>query len=247
ITITNYNFIVLIGGSKMSALDKEDSATKKVPLSERESWIVPATIFGGLEFAVPVIMVGSTLIGSFSLYKVLLILLIGLVIIQWVGNSLQGYLGAATGRASSVIARSSFGSIQARFVVGLALVVLNVGWFGINTAVAGEAIAATISLNYTEQWLGWALITLLAGILFAFVKFCACILFSLPVIICFFLMKLTDYFVVPAWLNFIKTGGFFALKGTGWDAIMAWNPQEKAITMTEGISLVLGANIAQWL
>lgn len=220
----------------MSALDKEDSATKKVPLSERESWIVPATIFGGLEFAVPVIMVGSTLIGSFSLYKVLLILLIGLVIIQWVGNSLQGYLGAATGRASSVIARSSFGSIQARFVVGLALVVLNVGWFGINTAVAGEAIAATIGLNYTEQWLGWALITLLAGILFA-----------LPAVIGYSSMKWTDYLAVPAGLILIITAVFFALKGTGWDAIMAWNPQEKAITMTEGISLVLGANVAQWL
>src|SRR5699024_1868167 len=60
-------------------------------------------------------------------------------------------------------------------------------------------------------------------------------------------MKWTDYLAVPAGLILIITAVFFALKGTGWDAIMAWNPQEKAITMTEGISLVLGANIAQWL
>src|SRR5699024_6782361 len=133
----------------------------------------------------------------------------GLVIIQWVGNSLQGYIGDATRRASSVIARYSFVSIHVKFVVGLDLVVLYVGWFGINTAVAGEAIAATIGLNYTEQWLGWALITLLAGILFA-----------LPAVIGYSSMKWTDYLAVPAGLILIISAVFFALKGTGWDAIM---------------------------
>src|SRR5690606_41526133 len=101
-------------GNSMSFMDK-DSATRRVPESERQHWIVPATIFGGLEFSVPVIMIGAVLAGAFGLSEILLILLVGLVLIQWLGNALQGYIGAKTGLPSSVIARSSFGALQARF------------------------------------------------------------------------------------------------------------------------------------
>ncbi|WP_187373122.1 purine-cytosine permease family protein [Bacillus rubiinfantis] len=218
----------------MSALDK-DNALEIVPESERQHWIVPATIFGGLEFSVPVIMIGAVLAGSFGLSKVLFILLIGLVIIQWIGNGLQGYIGAKTGLPSAVIARSSFGSIQARFIVGLALVVLNVGWFGVNTAVAGNAISAVLGVNYEEQWFAWALLTLLAGALFA-----------LPAIIGYNSMKWTDYLAVPAGLLLIFSGVFYSLKGGGWDKLTSWSP-EPSMTVLGGISLILGANVAQWL
>ncbi|MDC3425457.1 cytosine permease [Aquibacillus sp. 3ASR75-11] len=214
---------------------KKDSALSSVPKSERENWIVPATIFGGLEFAVPVIMVGSTLAINFGLTTIFWILLVGLVIIQWVGNALQGYLGAKTGRPSSVIARSSFGSIQARFVIGLALVVLNVGWFGVNTAVAGNSISAMFGINYQEELFIWILITTIAGVLFA-----------LPAVLGYNSMKWTDYLAVPAGLILIVSGVFFALRGTGWDTVVSWNPTP-SITFFGGISLVLGANVAQWL
>ncbi|WP_096190420.1 cytosine permease [Evansella halocellulosilytica] len=214
---------------------KKDTVLSEVPKSERKHWLVPATIFGGLEFAVPVIMVGATLAGNFGLSQILLILLVGLVVIQWVGNSLQGYLGAKTGRPSSVIARTSFGAVQARFLVGLALIILNVGWFGVNTAVAGNALAAVLGVNYSEQWLIWALITLIAGLLFA-----------LPAVIGYNSMKWTDYLAVPAGLILIASGVFFALRGTGWEQIVSWQP-ERSMTFFAAISLILGANVAQWL
>jgi cytosine permease len=214
---------------------KKDTVLSEVPKSERQHWFVPATIFGGLEFAVPVIMVGATLAGSFGLSQVFLVLLVGLVVIQWIGNSLQGYLGAKTGRPSSVIARTSFGSVQARFLVGLALVILNVGWFGVNTAVAGNALAAVLGINYSDQWLIWAFITLVAGLLFA-----------LPAVIGYNSMKWTDYLAVPAGLILIASGVFFALRGTGWEQITSWSP-EPSLTFFGAVSLVLGANVAQWL
>lgn len=218
----------------MSFLDK-DSALQKVSASERQHWLVPATIFGGLEFAVPVIMVGAALAGSFGLSKVLLILFVGLIIIQWIGNGLQGYIGAKTGLSSSVIARTSFGSIQARFIVGFALVILNVGWFGVNTAVAGNAISVVLGIDYSQNWIMWAILTTIMGGLFA-----------LPAIIGYNSMKWTDYIAVPAGLILIVSAVIFALKGTGFDAIVAWNP-EPTMTIFGGISLVLGANVAQWL
>lgn len=215
--------------------NKIDSPLSKVPASERKHWIVTANIFGGLEFSVPVIMVGATLAGSFSLLKVFWILVIGLVIIQWIGNTFQGYLGAKTGRPSSVIARSSFGSIQARFIVGLALVVLNVGWFGINTSVAGNALSAVIGINYTENWFLWAIVTLIAGLLFA-----------LPAVLGYNSMKWTDYIAVPAGILLILGGVYYALKGEGLEHLISWNPKQ-SITFYGAISLVLGANVAQWL
>ena len=38
---------------------REDAALSAVPMENRQHWIVPTTIFAGLEFAVPVIMVGE--------------------------------------------------------------------------------------------------------------------------------------------------------------------------------------------
>ena len=219
----------------MSLLDR-DSALTKVKDSEKQHWIVPAIIFGGLEFSVPVIMVGATLAASFSLSKVFLILLIGLVIIQWIGNGLQGYIGAKTGLPSSVIARTSFGSIQARFIVGTSLVILNIGWFGVNTAVAGNAISTVLGIDYTENWSIWAILTFIMGALFA-----------LPAIIGYNSMKWTDYIAVPAGLILIVSAFILAIKGTGLETIMSWNPENPSLTLLSGISLVLGANVAQWL
>jgi len=164
-----------------------------------------------------------------------LILLVGLVVIQWIGNATQGYLGAKTGRPSSVIARTSFGEIQARFIVGLALVILNVGWFGINTAVAGNSIAAMFGIDYNESWFLWAILTFIAGALFA-----------LPAVLGYNSMKWTDYFAVPEGILLISGGVYFALKGEGLENVMSWNP-EPSITFFQAISLVLGANVAQWL
>src|SRR5699024_3601791 len=140
-------YITMIKVRRFCVMDnKNDSPLSAVPTSQRQHWIVPATIFGGLEFSVPVSMVGATLAGSLGVFNVFWILLIVLVIIQWACNAAQGYLGAKTGRPSSVIARSAFGSVQARFIVGLALVILNIGWFGVNTSVAGNAVSAMFKI-----------------------------------------------------------------------------------------------------
>lgn len=215
-----------------------DKDTVFTPASEKDRahWLVPATIFGGLEFAVPVIMVGATLAGSFGLTDIFFILLVALVIIQWIGNAIQGYLGAKTGRPASVIARTSFGSLQARFIVGFALILLNAGWFGINTATAGNAMSVIFGINYNEQWILWAVLTLINGLIFA-----------APAIIGYNSMKWTDYIAVPAGLLLVISGVYFAVSSAGgWQAVLQWDP-DPSITFFGAISLVLGANVAQWL
>lgn len=212
-----------------------DEALASVPLEQRQHWITPAVIFGGLEFTIPVLMVGATLAGAFGLGKIFWILLISLFGIQWIGNALQGYIGAKTGRSSSVIARSSFGKLQARFIVGLTIFVVSLGWWALQTAVAGNAISIMFGINYKEQVGLWALIVIVAGLLFA-----------LPSIIGYGSMKWTDYIAVPAGLLLVIVAIYLSFKNTGWDTISSWQP-ESSMSILAAISLVIGVNVSQWV
>ncbi|KQL52871.1 permease [Heyndrickxia shackletonii] len=213
----------------------KDEALLAVPLAQRQHWMTPAMIFGGLEFTIPVLMIGATLSGSYGMGNIFWILAIGLIFFQWIGNSIQGYIGAKTGRSSSVIARSSFGAAQARFIVGLTIFIVSLGWWALQTAVAGNAISAMFGVDYEKQWGLWAVITVIAGLIFA-----------IPSIIGYSSMKWTDYIAVPAGLALIVGCIFYALRNTGFDKITSWHPEPK-ITFLAAISLVIGANVSQWV
>lgn len=212
-----------------------DEALAAVPLEERQHWVTPAVIFGGLEFTIPVLMVGATLAGAFGLGTIFWILLISLFVIQWIGNALQGYIGAKTGRSSSVIARSSFGELQARFIVGLTIFAVSLGWWALQTAVAGNAISIMFGVDYTTQKGIWAIIIIIAGLIFA-----------LPSIIGYSSMKWTDYIAVPAGLLLVIVAIYLSLKNTGWDTISTWKP-EASMGILAAISLVIGVNVSQWV
>lgn len=213
----------------------QDQALQAIPESNRQHWITPTMIFGGLEFTIPVLMIGAALTASFGLSKILLILIIALFGFQWVGNTLQGYMGAKTGRSSSVIARSSFGAFQAKLIVGLTIFVVSLGWWALQTAVAGNAISAMLGIDYQHNWTAWALVTVVCGLLFA-----------LPSIIGYNSMKWTDYIAVPAGLVLIIGGIYFAMRNIGWDTIIHWSPTP-TMTIFAAISLVIGANVSQWV
>lgn len=213
----------------------KDEALSPVPLNGRQHWLTPAIIFGGLEFTIPVLMVGASLVGGFSLSEILWIIIIAMVLFQWPGNFIQGYIGAKTGRSSSVIAKSSFGAIQARFIVGLTIFIVSMGWWALQTAVAGNAISAMFGIDYKSEWLAWALITIVAGLLFA-----------LPAIIGYSSMKWTDYIAVPAGLLLIAGGIYLSLKNIGWETISNWDP-EPNMTFLAAVSLIIGVNVSQWV
>lgn len=214
---------------------EKDQALGPIPLDKRQHWMVPTMIFGGLEFTIPVLMIGASLAGSFSLMEIIILLVITLFGVQWIGNSVQGYIGSKTGRSSSVIAKSSFGSLQARFVVGLSIFIASMGWWAVQTAVASNAIAAMLGIDYTKEWGKWAIITIIAGLIFA-----------IPSIIGYNSMKWTDYIAVPAGLLLIIAGIYLAFQNSGWDTISNWNPTP-SITIMAAMSAIIGANVSQWV
>ncbi|WP_003541499.1 purine-cytosine permease family protein [Desulfotomaculum nigrificans] len=214
---------------------EKDEALSAIPLSERQHWLTPAMIFGGLEFTIPVLMVGAMLTASFGLTSIFWILAIALFVFQWVGNAICGYIGAKTGLSSSVIARTGFGSTQAKVIVALTIFVVSTCWWALQTAVASNAISAMVGIDYKTQWFTWAIVTVVIGLIFA-----------LPSIIGYSSMKWTDYLAVPSGLLLIVAGIYLSLKNTGWETIVSWSPKP-TMTFLAAVSLIIGVNVSQWV
>ena len=210
-----------------------DEPMTPVPLDQRQHWITPAVIFGGLEFCVPILMIGATLIGAFGIKGMVPVVLFTFLVLTWAGNSVSGYIGAKTGLSSSVIARQGFGDKQAKFIIALVIGVISMGWWAIQTSVTGNALCVVLGINYTENRVAWAIVTIIVGILF-----------SLPSIIGYSSMKWTDYLAVPCGLILCVAGIYLALRNVGWSGILAYEGNG-SLTFAAGVTLLLGMNVSQ--
>ncbi|MGL6198302.1 MAG: cytosine permease [Lachnospiraceae bacterium] len=212
-----------------------DEPLTPVPLDQRQSWIGPAVIFGGLEFCVPILMIGATLIGSFGLKGMIPVLLFTFLILTWVGNAVSGYMGAKTGLSSSVIARQGFGDKQAKFIIALVIGIMCMGWWAIQTSVTGNALCVILGIDYTQEKVLWAIVTTIVGLLFA-----------LPSIIGYSSMKWTDYLAVPGGLLLCIVGIYLAMKNVGWVNIVNFKGSGD-MTFAAGVTMLLGMNVSQFV
>lgn len=219
---------------KLKHSEEKDVAIDAVPLEHRESWISPAVVYAGVEFTLSVVMVGAGLVGSFSVAKIALIVAIALLI-TWIGDSLNAYIGAKTGRPSTVIARQSFGSIQARTLIAIVVILMGLGWWGVQTAIMANAISAALGINYTTNWGAWAVIVIILGIIF-----------GIPAILGYTSMKWTDYLAVPVGLLVFGLGVYLSITKHGVSGILDWNPTPQ-MAVTVAISTVIGVNVVQWV
>lgn len=212
---------------------EEDILVKPIPLDEREHWFGPAVVFAGLEFSIPVLMVGGSLIGTYGFKGMLAVALFTFLVITWIGNSIGCYMGAKTGLSSSIIARQSFGDQQAKVVVAMVIGVLSMGWWAITTATSGNALCAILGIDYTTNKLAWTLVTAVVGIVFA-----------VPSIFGFNAMKWTDYVAVPGGLLLCLVGVYLALQNFTWGEII--NLQgNNSMSFAAGVTMVLGLNVSQ--
>lgn len=215
--------------------ENTDASLDAIPLNERQPWHVPAFIFGGLEFCIPVLLIGGILIGNFSLLEIIGVLMVALVFFQWIGNAIQGYIGAKTGLTSSALAALSFGKEQSRIIVGIVILALTLGWWAIQTSVAADAFSALVGINKHENFGLYVLSTAGIGILFA-----------IPSILGYASIKWVDYVAIPAGLILVTVALYLSINNLGWEKISTWNP-EGTMSFIEAINLVISINVAQWL
>lgn len=210
-----------------------ESGTEPISLNKRESWIKSATVWAGCEFSLTVIMTGSGIISSFTLKQFIFILLFSIICITWPTDGLNSYLGALTGRSSGVIARSPFGSVQAKYLISLIIAFNLIGWWAINTSITGNAICTMFNIDYSVQKGYWVVATIIAGILF-----------TIPSVLGYTSIKWVDYIAVPGGLVLCIVGFYLSIKGTGWSQMWNMQPQGTMLT-TQAIGLIVGANVSQ--
>lgn len=214
-----------------------DDPMNPVPEDQRQHWLAPAMIFGGLEFSVTILMVGSTLVNQFGFKKTIPIVLFTFIFLTWIGNAIGGYIGAKTGLASTIIARQPFGDKQAKFIIALVVGVISLGWWSIQTSITGNAVCAMLKIDYTENKLIWAVITIIVGLTFA-----------IPSIIGYSSMKWTDYVAVPAGMLIVAGMVYLSLKKNGWNAIWNYEPSTAGtMTFAAAVTFILGMNVSQWV
>ena len=204
-------------------------------MSDRQPWYVPAIIFGGLEFCIPVLMLGGILATNFSLLNVIAILVVGLVIIQWIGNTIVGYIGAKTGLNASDLASISLGKKQSKLIVSSTILFITLGWWAIQTAVATDALSSLLSISKASNFITYCSITTVIGVLFA-----------LPSIIGFSSMKWVDYIAIPAGIILVVVAIYLSLENIGIEKILSWDPPSD-MSFLEAVNLVIGINVVQWL
>jgi cytosine permease len=221
--------------SSGNSKEKKGHAIESVPLNERQPWYVPAVIFGGLEFCIPVLLIGGILIGNFSLLEVFGILIVSLVFFQWIGNAILGYIGAKTGLTSSALAALSFGKQQSRIIVGIVILLITLGWWAIQTTVATDALVALLDISKEENLFLYILCTIVIGFLFA-----------IPSILGYASIKWVDYIAIPAGIILVTAALYLSIENMGWDTIAAWDPDGE-MTFLGAVNLIIGVNVAQWL
>jgi Purine-cytosine permease and related proteins len=203
----------------------EDDAFVKVPASERHGWWKTSFIWAGSSICVPTIMVGAILIQGLTFTEMLLSVIIGVCLLLVV-FCLQGMEGTDVGLPTVILARSSFGSVGAGYVISFVLASTLICWAGSDCQIAGESFIQILKLNGIE-WNRAATIIILGLIMLTVSIFGEKIISKLNAI------------AVPALIVLCIYGIASSLKTVSMADIISAQPPQP-IHLIEGVSLVVG-------
>ncbi|MFD0485186.1 purine-cytosine permease family protein [Kineococcus sp. GCM10028916] len=135
-----------------SAVD--DHALGRVPDTARYSWWSVAVQRFGQMSALSQFLLGATLGFGMTFWNAFLAFTLGAVILEVVAVFV-GIIGAREGMSTSMVARWLGFGRGGSALIGLAIGISLIGWFGIQSAVSAQGLAAT--LGVLPAW-GWSLL-----------------------------------------------------------------------------------------
>lgn len=137
----------------------DDFALSRVPLSARKAWFPISVQRFGQVSALSQFLLGSTLGYSMTFTDAFLAILIGSIIIEVI-MCVVGIIAQREGLNTALLARwTGFGEVGAS-IVGLAVGISLIGWFGVQSAIAAESLDALMS-GVLPIWV-WSMICGLA-------------------------------------------------------------------------------------
>lgn len=189
-------------------------------------WFSLASVWFGGIVSVPALLIGSLLISSLSFSSAVFAGFIGFGIVVLLMSIISMY--AVEQQKSSVsLASNSFGSQGAQIIVGLVIGLSTLGWFGIQSNIAGASFSKII-LETTQcnlpVWLSssfWGLVMLLTAV-FGFK-----------------ILKWLNYIAVPAIIILIIYGLFIVFKNHDFQEVLDFKP-ENTMSILQAIGLSIG-------
>lgn len=208
-----------------SAVGVDDYALSRVPSGARYSWWSVAVQRFGQISALSQFLLGATLGFGMGFWQAFLALTLGAVILEVVAVFV-GVIGVREGLSTSMLARwTGFGRAGSA-VIGLAIGISLIGWFGIQSAVSAQGLASLVGV--LPEW-GWSLVF---GLLVT-----AIVLWG------FGSMAWTAYVTVPAFLILVGWSIISELSRHDVGALVASAPPGPQLTLLQGTTLVAGGFI----
>jgi cytosine permease len=203
----------------------EDHALTRVPLSERYSWWQVAVQRFGQISALSQFLLGATLGYGMHFWDAFLALTFGAVILEIVAIFV-GIAGMREGLQTSVLARwTGFGHAGSS-LIGLAIGISLIGWFGIQSAVSAQGLESL--LGVFPVW-AWSLIFGLAV--------------TLVVLFGFHSMQWVANITVPAFVLLVGWSIISELSDHSVGALMSSAPAGPQLSLLEGTTFVAGGFI----
>ncbi|MFG1694367.1 purine-cytosine permease family protein [Nonomuraea sp. NPDC049309] len=208
-----------------SAVGVDDYALSRVPSGARYSWWSVAVQRFGQISALSQFLLGATLGFGMGFWQAFLALTLGAVILEVVAVFV-GVIGVREGLSTSMLARwTGFGRAGSA-VIGLAIGISLIGWFGIQSAVSAQGLASLVGV--LPEW-GWSLVfglVVTAIVLWGFGS-----------------MAWTAYVTVPAFLILVGWSIVSELSRHDVGALVASAPPGPQLSLLEGTTLVAGGFI----
>ncbi|SFJ81971.1 purine-cytosine permease family protein [Amycolatopsis sacchari] len=208
-----------------SSVGVDDYALTRVPRSARYSWWSVAVQRFGQVSALSQFLLGATVGFGMSFWPAFLAFTLGSVILELI-TILVGVMGMREGLSTSLIARwTGFGRGGAA-LIGLAIGISLIGWFGIQSGVSAQGLTSLIGV--LPDW-AWALV-------FGLVV-------TAIVMRGFHSMAWTAYLMVPAFLILVGWSIISELTKHDVGALVSSAPPGPEMTLLQGTTLVAGGFI----
>jgi len=208
-----------------SAVGADDYALTRVPGSARYSWWTVAMQRFGQVSALSQFLLGATIGFGMGFWQAFLAFTLGSVILELI-TILVGVIGMREGLSTSMIARWTGFGRGGSALIGLAIGISLIGWFGIQSAVSAQGLVSLI--GGLPEW-AWALVF---GLLVTAI-----------VVRGFHSMAWTAYLTVPAFLILVGWSVISELSSHDLGALVSSAPPGPQLSLLEGTTLVAGGFI----
>lgn len=214
--------------SEKKSNNTDNHVSQMVPESERQGWVSVMLVWMGCMICVTSILVGQSLVMGLSFTSAVIASVIGYGLVLIIAI-FQGMQSADLGRPTVVVAEPAYGPIGSKYIFSFVIAIALIGWFGIQTSVAGSSLQALLAMVNVNISLKVAMV--LSGVLML-----SCAIYGFKV------MEKLNTVAVPLLIVVLVWAFFNAVRVADFSAILSYQP-ENPMSILSGISIVIGGFI----